>query len=228
MRPALVALAAPALALLLACSDDPAPTPAADTPATTTARPASEARTTPAASAAAGAASSTPASDALASTCRPGAALTPAQAEGPYYKAGAPERTSLIEAGQAGTRLLVRGFVLTADCQPLAGARVDVWQTDAAGQYDNAGFRFRGVQRTAADGSYHIETVVPGEYPGRTPHIHVKVQAAGSPVLTTQLYFPGIALNAGDGIFDPALVLRDVQAVATGTSARFDFIVRAR
>lgn len=122
----------------------------------------------------------------------------------------------------------MRGFVLTSDCQPLAGAHVDVWQTDAAGQYDNAGFRMRGVQRTAADGSYRIETVVPGEYPSRTPHIHVKVQATGGPELTTQLYVPGNTRNASDNIFDPALVLSGVQVGATGTPARFDFIVRAR
>ncbi len=42
-------------------------------------------------------------------------------------------------------------------------------------------------------GRYTLETIVPGEYPGRTQHIHVKVQAPNGPILTTQIYFPGVA-----------------------------------
>ncbi len=42
-----------------------------------------------------------------------------------------------------------------------------------------------------ASGRFSLETIVPGAYGGRTRHIHVKVQAPDSPVLTTQLYFPG-------------------------------------
>ena len=36
-----------------------------------------------------------------------------------------------------------------------------------------------------------MRSIVPGVYPGRTRHIHVKVQPRGGRVLTTQLYFPG-------------------------------------
>jgi hypothetical protein len=49
--------------------------------------------------------------------------------------------------------------------------------------------------------------IVPGLYPGRTRHIHVKVQAPDRPVLTTQLYFPGEPANASDGIFREELLL---------------------
>ena len=63
-------------------------------------------------------------------------------------------------------------------------------------------------------------------YPGRTRHIHVKVQAPGGPTLTTQLYFPGEARNNTDGIFDPSLVL-NVQNNADGTeAATFNFVVQ--
>src|SRR5438128_11368107 len=127
---------------------------------------------------------------------------TPAQTEGPYFKPGSPARTSLIESGMSGTRLVLSGRVLTLACAPVAGARLDFWQADAGGTYDNAGYRLRGNQTTGSDGRYALGTVVPGEYPGRTEHIHVKVQRAGTVTLTTQLYFPGVARNQQDSIFD--------------------------
>jgi protocatechuate 3,4-dioxygenase beta subunit len=64
--------------------------------------------------------------------------------------------------------------------------------------------------------------VVPGEYSGRTEHIHVKVAAQGRPVLTTQLFFPGVARNSSDSIFDPALLVR-LSDGATGKAGAFDF-----
>src|ERR671923_286173 len=76
-----------------------------------------------------------------------------------------------------------------------------------------AGFPLRGHQFTDDAGRYRLETVVPGLYPGRTRHIHVKVQAPNQPVLTTQLYFPGEARNAADGIFNQALLMQ-VQVAA--------------
>jgi len=128
---------------------------------------------------------------------------TIAQTEGPYFKASSPQRTSLIEGSVAGTRLLVEGVVTNTSCRPVAGALLDFWQADNRGEYDNSGFRFRGHQFTDEQGRYRLETVLPGLYPGRTRHIHVKVQAPGQRVLTTQLYFPGEAQNARDRIYRP-------------------------
>ena len=84
-----------------------------------------------------------------------------------------------------GTRIVVEGSVLTTDCRPMPQALVDFWQADDRGQYDNAGYRLRGHQFTDDTGHYRLETIVPGLYPGRTRHIHVKVQAPNQPVLTT-------------------------------------------
>jgi protocatechuate 3,4-dioxygenase beta subunit len=103
---------------------------------------------------------------------------------------------------------------------------LDFWQADGSGSYDNSGFRLRGHQSTDAGGAYTLTTVVPGEYPGRTEHIHVKVAAAGRPVLTTQLFFPGVARNSSDSIFDPALLVR-AGGSATGKIASFDFVLQA-
>jgi protocatechuate 3,4-dioxygenase beta subunit len=154
-----------------------------------------------------------------------GQTSTPSQTEGPYFKPGSPERASLVDPGTAGTPLVISGRVLGTDGQPVAGALLDFWQANAAGAYDNRGYDLRGHQYTDADGGYRLETIVPGLYPGRTRHIHVKVQAPGGPILTTQLYFPDEARNASDGIFDPALVLPIQDDGAGGKTATFDFVV---
>ncbi|HWQ15010.1 MAG TPA: hypothetical protein VNL77_19585, partial [Roseiflexaceae bacterium] len=150
--------------------------------------------------------------------------VTIAQTEGPFYTPNTPERTSLLEPGMPGTRLVVSGTVLTTACQPVAGALLDFWHADDSGAYDNAGFRLRGHQFADAQGRYRLETIVPGLYTGRTRHIHVKVQAPNQPVLTTQLYFPDEPANARDGIFHPALVMA-VRDAADGKEATFDFVL---
>jgi len=157
--------------------------------------------------------------------CRSGP--TPSQTEGPYYTAGSPERTNLVEAGTVGTPLLVTGVVLNADCVPLSGARVDFWQADGAGEYDNAGFQLRGHQFTDELGRYQLETVIPGVYPGRSPHIHVKVFANdGREILTTQLYLTGISDQIADAIFDAALLAQDEAPDADGhRHVSFNFVV---
>ncbi len=149
---------------------------------------------------------------------------TPSQTEGPYYKPGSPERTSLRETGLSGTPLVITGYVLSTTCQPIAHALLDFWQADSNGNYDNTGFRLRGHQYTDSRGRFSLETIVPGEYPGRTRHIHVKVQAPNRPVLTTQLYFPGESHNDSDGIFSPDLLMQ-VQNTASGQLATFNFIL---
>lgn len=126
---------------------------------------------------------------------------TPAQTEGPYFKANSPEQADLRSGAGGGTPLDLTGTVVTTACQPVSQAKIEFWQADASGQYDNVGFTLRGHQFTDAQGRYALQTVVPGLYPGRTRHIHVKVQAPNSPVLTTQLYFPGEPQNASDGIY---------------------------
>ena len=154
-------------------------------------------------------------------------ARTPSQTEGPYFTPSSPERASLLEPEMRGRRLVVTGVVRGRDCQPVPRALLDFWQADAGGRYDNAGFRLRGHQLTDAEGRYRLETVLPGVYPGRTRHIHVKVQAPNGRPLTTQMYFPGEAGNARDGLFDPTLLvtLADAGNVAT---ARFDFVLDLR
>ena len=155
------------------------------------------------------------------------AKLTPAVTEGPFFKAGSPERAALVESGTAGQKLTLTGYVVTADCQPVAHALLDFWQANAQGQYDNTGYSLRGHQFTDKNGRYQLETIVPGLYPGRTEHIHVKVQAPGGPLLITQLFFPGVADNQSDGIYDPALLVK-LQASGSPWQARYDFVISAK
>jgi protocatechuate 3,4-dioxygenase beta subunit len=123
-----------------------------------------------------------------------------------------------------GTRIVVTGSVLSTDCRPIPGALLDFWQADDRGEYDNAGFRLRAHQFTDEQGRYRLETIVPGPYPGRTRHIHVRVQAPNHPVLTTQLYFPDEPGNRGDGLFRPELIV-GVREGEIPTVATFDFVL---
>lgn len=148
---------------------------------------------------------------------------TLAQTAGPFYTPDTPERASLLEEGMAGARLILSGRVLTTGCAPIGGAILDFWQCDDAGQYDNVGYRLRGHQFTDENGNYRLETILPGLYPGRTRHIHVRVQGPGTSLLTTQLYFPDEPANASDGIFHPSLVV-EMRDSAEVKEATFDFV----
>lgn len=211
------ALLALGTAFLVACSAPAQPAASPTVAATTAATPAPT-------SAATGAAATATATTSLsAPDCRAPATPTTAQTEGPFYKADPPERTSLVSTGTQGTKIIVTGFVLSRSCRPLANARVDFWQADAQGNYDNTGFNFRGYQQTNAQGIYRLETIVPAEYPGRTAHIHVKVTPQGGSTLTSQLYFPNVARNSSDGIFNASLLVKLEQG--TPLLGRFDFVV---
>jgi len=153
--------------------------------------------------------------------------LTPELTEGPYFKANSPERTSLLTDGMTGTQLVITGYVYDTNCQPVANALLDFWQADANGVYDNSGYTLRGRQFTDANGAYTLTTVVPGLYPGRTEHIHFKVQAPNGKILTSQLFFPGVVQNDSDGIFNESLLL-PIQKTSTEWEAQFNFVVSAK
>jgi len=157
-------------------------------------------------------------------TCTAPATLTPASTEGPYFTAGSPERASLLEAGMPGTVLVLSGYVLTSECQPLANVKLDFWQADANGVYDNQGYTLRGHQFTDENGFYELTTVIPGQYPGRTEHIHFKVTSPGGNELTSQLYFPESTGNTGDTIFKPELLI-EIEEEGDSVTGVFNFII---
>jgi len=145
--------------------------------------------------------------------------LTPEDMEGPFYKAGAPLRASLYDPKSKAEKLVLSGMVSGTDCKPLANLALDFWHADERGEYDNAGYRYRGLVRTDAQGRYRLETNLPPPYMGRPRHIHVKLQPPGGKVLTTQLYFPGESRGA-----DRALVVKMARA-GGGLNASYDFVL---
>lgn len=141
---------------------------------------------------------------------------TPAQTEGPFY----PDRLPLdqdndltLVAGRrapaAGEITDLTGRVVDARGTPLRGVVIEIWQVDNNGHYihtgdagagNDANFQGFGRFETGQDGAYRFRTIKPVPYPGRTPHIHVKLHKGGRELLTTQLYVKGHALNERDGI----------------------------
>jgi protocatechuate 3,4-dioxygenase beta subunit len=152
---------------------------------------------------------------------------TPETGEGPYYKQGSPEESVLFREGILGEQLDLTGFVRDVNGKALPGAWLDFWQANGNGKYDNSGYTLRGHQITGRLGQYHLKTVVPGSYPGRTPHIHVKLRKADAGrTYTTQLFFPGLASNREDFIFREDLLI-SVSSMPQGKTGVFDFVLDA-
>jgi protocatechuate 3,4-dioxygenase beta subunit len=132
--------------------------------------------------------------DALAAACILSAEAT----EGPYWIANGLTRRDIRE-GTPGLPLSIAFTVVDAKtCGAIAGADVEIWHCDATGEYsgfDGSGHGrtstryLRGHQKANAAGVAQFLTVYPGWYPGRTPHIHLKVHVGGSVVHTGQVFF---------------------------------------
>jgi hypothetical protein len=165
-------------------------------------------------------------------------ALTADNIEGPYYRAGAPERANLVAPGTRGELLTLKGRVLAPGCNtPISGALIDLWQANGDGHYDidgspgmdPRGFMLRGKVHTDASGAFSVQTVIPGRYLNgrqyRPAHIHAKLSAPGFAPLTTQLYFPDDPYND----VDPFVVRSLIMKVSPGPSsklAEYDFVLR--
>ncbi len=148
-------------------------------------------------------------------------ALNAEAIRGPFYIPETLVRREIAE-DHAGVPLRLQLRVVDVDgCRPLEGMSVEVWHCDAEGNYSGYpsyppdefpmvgpsavvepedGQRFcRGAQFSDVDGRVDFETIVPGWYTPRTPHVHVRVAHPGTEtltiederlVLTNQLYFP--------------------------------------
>jgi protocatechuate 3,4-dioxygenase beta subunit len=126
--------------------------------------------------------------------------LTPEAVEGPFYFDPKLVRAAVAE-GKVGAPLTVALQVVDAEtCAAFNEARVDIWHCDGLGVYSGyarqetgsaKGETFlRGTQFAASDGAVRFDTIYPGWYPGRTPHIHFKIILDDKDLVTGQLYFP--------------------------------------
>ncbi len=137
----------------------------------------------------------------------PACVVTPEQTEGPFFTDVRLDRSDIrsdptdksVRDGVPFALALRVSAVGAGGCTPLAGAMVDVWHCDAAGEYSDSGRRtagkkfLRGHQVTDAQGAVRFTTIYPGWYPGRAVHVHFKVRIVAGPSLggemTSQLYF---------------------------------------
>jgi protocatechuate 3,4-dioxygenase beta subunit len=156
--------------------------------------------------------------------CHDGDQPTKEDIEGPFFKPRSPERGDLVAPGTRGLVITLAGSVLSRSCRPIPRAILDLWQADEDGDYDEDGFRYRGHLFSDANGRFRFRTIVPGLYPGRTRHFHMKVQAPNRPLLTTQLYFPGEPRNRLDDYFSPRLLMT-IDENSDPETARFDFVL---
>jgi protocatechuate 3,4-dioxygenase beta subunit len=114
----------------------------------------------------------------------PDCVLTPEQEEGPFYIDLARVRRDITEDRPGVPLALALTVVDAKTCEPIRDAAVDIWHCDALGVYsgvegsENETF-LRGVQLTDANGLAEFVTIYPGQYPGRTTHIHLKVHLGG-------------------------------------------------
>ena len=150
--------------------------------------------------------------------------LTPKVTEGPYFQdfTSATLNRSDVTTNTTRASVLnglplnltlnvyqVRGSTVT----PLTNARVDLWSSDALGVYSDEASEgtsnetyLRGYQATDSNGTVTFQTIVPGWYAGRTPHIHIMVRSGTTTLtnrVTTQLFFPQSFLNTIDTTVAP-------------------------
>jgi len=152
---------------------------------------------------------------------------TPNTILGPFYVAGAPHYpngTNICLDGK-GRPTVVRGRVLDIEGRPIAGATLDVWQTNEDGFYDvqqkgiQPDFNLRGVFTSEADGRYWFRTAKPRYYPipddgpvgkmlravdrhpNRAAHLHFIVQAPGYQQVITHIFTPDCPYLNGDTVF---------------------------
>ena len=133
--------------------------------------------------------------------------VAPETTGGPYYIDPKLIRADITE-GKAGVPLAMTLQVVSAECVPLSGARVDIWHCDADGNYsgfanqgsdaalDTEGQTFlRGTLFSDANGVVTFKTIFPGWYRGRATHIHYMIYLDEGTILTSQIFFPQAAID---------------------------------
>ncbi len=154
-----------------------------------------------------------------------GCTLYPSQTEGPFFFDPGLLRSDISEGRPGYPLRLSLQFLDDAMCSPVANAVVQIWHTDRLGLYsgypgqgdigtiDTRGQTFmRGLQVTDGDGRIEIDTIYPGWYPGRVPHIHFKVFLDDRTVGTSQLYFPD---EVGESVYATELYAARGQSPVT-------------
>lgn len=155
-----------------------------------------------------------------------GGTATESTVLGPFFVEGAPEfaNGANISGGAAGEPCHFSGAVRGPGGEPVAGAVLDIWQSDETGNYDvqypDLGRpQGRGRIRTDERGRYAFWSVRPEAYPiphdgpvgellraaGRGPmrpaHVHFKITAPGYQTLITHIFSAGDKHLDDDAVF---------------------------
>jgi hydroxyquinol 1,2-dioxygenase len=145
---------------------------------------------------------------------------------GPFFVAGVPrvENGADISNGAKGQPCFVRGQVRSRDGKPVAGAVMDIWQSDEEGFYDvqipgDHGHQARGQLATGPDGRFHFRSILAncypiphdgpvgkmlealGRHPWRPAHLHFKIEAPGYERLITHVFRTGDKYLDSDAVF---------------------------
>ncbi|WP_414588466.1 S8 family serine peptidase [Scytonema sp. PCC 10023] len=174
--------------------------------------------------------------------------LIESQPEGPFYRQGSPFTTNLYPEDSTGLLVVFSGTVSNTNCEKIANALIDVWQSDDKGAYDNDDpdnppapdfFRCRGRMKTDESGNFTFNTVIPSNYQPdpvgnpswfRVKHIHFKVFADGYQPLTTEVGLEPDDFVNSDFWLKPSLLTKLVE-INDGThskpylKAHFDFVL---
>ncbi|XP_053205966.1 uncharacterized protein LOC128390298, partial [Panonychus citri] len=138
--------------------------------------------------------------------------LSPEVGEGPYFIEEDIIRSNIIEDREGTSLNLTLNLIDFATCKPIEGVKVYIWQPDYSGIYsgfmDKARIKrekmypkdarrfLRGAQITDDNGTVSFETLFPGHYPGRTPHIHYRVHTKnGNVAHIGQIFFDEFTSN---------------------------------
>ena len=160
---------------------------------------------------------------------------TPSQTKGPFYPIPDIEKQQHLDFDLTrkdsdspialGELIVIEGSVIAHSERPIGGAIVEVWQACETGRYNHPqdkndrpmdpNFQYWGRVETGDDAKFRFKTILPGKYPGRTPHIHFRIVAKDRPELVTQLYFAQHEeLNRKDSVY-MALNIGQRDAVTT-------------
>ena len=177
---------------------------------------------------------------------------TEATVFGPFHVEGVPryELGADIANGARGIPCLVRGTVRGTGGEPVAGAEIDVWQSDADGLYDvqHADLdhaQARGILCADVEGRYHFRSILAmpyaiphdgpvgellkatGRHPWRPAHLHFLIKAPGYEALTTHVFRSDGPYLDSDAVFGVRQsLIADWKAQADGSFlVEYDFVL---
>ncbi len=171
---------------------------------------------------------------------------------GPFHLSQTPKRAlgDTICLDGKGKPCRISGRVTSDGEAPIAGATIDVWQTNDDGYYDvqqpgeQPDFNMRGVFESNTDGQFWFTTVKPlpysipsdgpvgqllrasGRHAMRPAHIHLIVSAPGYQTLVTHIFVRGDPYLESDAVFGvKESLIADFESDGDGWGAEISIVL---